>query len=369
MRASEFVRCESTVILLWDEPSQELVPTAWRGEGEWLATACVGLTEGAAGKAARLREGVVVEDYRKWRAKLQPVPDESGPTSVMAVPILYQDRLIGVLTANRFGISESFNRHDLELLKVFGTQAAVAIENARLFEQATTAEALRELAQLKAELLNTVSHELRTPLSLIHGYAELLVHRADQLGPAEISQMSAEIYTSSRTLARLVDDLLDFSHLDHGRLLLRRSRLDLDELLNALARTFHTQPGGERITTDLEPGLLVDADADRLHQVVGNLLSNALAYASDGPIVVRAVRDGEMVRVEVSDRGPGLSAEEVPRVWESFYRGAQASQLPNRGSGLGLSVVKQLVELHGGDVGVQSAPGQGATFWFTLPAA
>ena len=101
---------------------------------------------------------------------------------------------------------------------MFGTQAAVAIENARLFEQATTAEALRELAQLKAELLNTVSHELRTPLSLIHGYAELLVHRADRLEPAEVAQMSGEIYTSSRTLARLVDDLLDFSHLDHGRL-------------------------------------------------------------------------------------------------------------------------------------------------------
>lgn len=372
MRASEFVRCESAVVMLWDEPSQQLVPTAWRGlahRTDRVATTRIGLTEGAAGAAARLREGMVVEDYRNWHAKIRPVPDEDGPTSVMAVPILYQDRLIGVLTANRFGMGESFNRHDLELLNVFGTQAAVAIENARLFEQATTAEALRELAQLKAELLNTVSHELRTPLSLIHGYAELLVHRADRLSPAEIAQMSGEIYTSSRTLARLVDDLLDFSHLDHGRLHLRRSRLDLDELLTGLARNFHNQPGGERITTESQPGLLVDADPDRLHQVVGNLLSNALAYTSDGPILVRAVRDGKMIRVDVADQGPGLSAEEVTRVWESFYRGSQAAQLPNRGSGLGLSVVKQLVELHGGDVGVQSAPGQGATFWFTLPAA
>ena len=369
MRASEFVRCGSIVVLLWDEANQNLIPTAWRGLEEWVTATRVSLTEGASGTAARLREGIVVEDYRNWHAKIQPVLGEEGPTSVMAVPMLYQDRLIGVLTANRFGVGESFNRHDLELLDVFGTQAAVAIENARLFEQATTAEALRELAQLKAELLNTVSHELRTPLSLIHGYAELLVHRADRLQPAEVAQMSSEIYTSSRTLARLVDDLLDFSHLDHGRLQLRRSRLNLDELLNGLTRTFHTQPGGQRITTELQPGLLVDADADRVHQVVGNLLSNALAYTSDGPILVRAARDGEMVRVDVTDQGPGLSAEEVTRVWESFYRGAQASQLPNRGSGLGLSVVKQLVELHGGDVGVQSTPGQGATFWFTLPAA
>ena len=369
LRASQFVRCESTVVLLWDETSETLIPKAWRGLGDWVMTTRLGLGDGAAGAAARLREGVVVEDYRGFASRIRPVPDEDGPTSVMAVPLAYQDRLIGVLTANRFGITESFNQHDLELLEVFGTQAAVAIENARLFEQATTAEALRELAQLKAELLNTVSHELRTPLSLIHGYAELLVHRGDQLEPADVRQMSGEIYTSSRTLARLVDDLLDFSRLDHGRLQLRRTRIALDETLESMVRTFSTQPGGERIVTELEPGIEVDADLDRLHQVVGNLLSNALAYTTSGPIVVRAKRERGNVRVEVADQGPGLDPEEVGRVWESFYRGTEAAQLPNRGSGLGLTVVKQLVELHGGKVGVQSTLGQGATFWFTLPAA
>jgi signal transduction histidine kinase len=369
MRAAQFVRCESTAVLLWDESTETLIPTAWRGLGDWVATTRLGVGDGAAGAAARHREGVVVEDYRGWTPKIVPVPDEAGPTSVMAVPLIYQDRLIGVITANRFGITESFNRHDLELLEVFGNQAAVAIENARLFEQATTAEALRELAQLKAELLNMVSHELRTPLSLIHGYAELLVHRADRLESAEIAQMSAEIYTSSRTLARLVDDLLDFSHLDHGRLQLRRKRIALGELLEGLIRTFSNQPGGERIVTDLAPGLAVDADPERLHQVVSNLFSNALLYTSDGPIVIRAARQSGTVRIEVEDHGPGLAAEEIGRVWESFYRGTAGAQLPNRGSGLGLTVVKQIVELHGGKVGVQSTLGQGATFWFTLPAA
>ncbi|MCC7104378.1 MAG: HAMP domain-containing histidine kinase, partial [Chloroflexi bacterium] len=245
---------------------------------------------------------------------------------------------------------------------------AIAIENARLFEQATTVEALRELAQLKAELLNTVSHELRTPLSLIHGYSELLVHRADRLSPAEVAQMSGEIYTSSKTLARLVDDLLDFSHFEHGRLELRQRRLDLGEMLTALAHLFRAQPGGGRIVTDLEANIQVDADPDRLHQVVGNLLSNALAYTTDGAITIRSRREANLARVEVEDHGPGLLPEEVSRIWESFYRGAEAANLPNRGSGLGLTVVRQLVELHGGNVGVRSAPGQGATFWFTLPA-
>jgi GAF domain-containing protein/anti-sigma regulatory factor (Ser/Thr protein kinase) len=369
MRAGQIVSCEATAVLLWDEASQTLIPTAWRGLGDWVGTTRFGLGDGAAGAAARLREGVVVEDYRDSGPPTAPASDGAGPTSVMAVPIVYQDRLIGVLTANRFGIAESFNRHDLELLEVFGTQAAVAIENARLFEQATTAEALRELAQLKAELLNTVSHELRTPLSLIHGYAELLVHRADRLDPAEVAQMSGEIYTSSRTLARLVDDLLDFSHLDHGRLQLRRRRIALSDLLESLVRTFGTQAGGERISTDLEPNLEVDADPERLHQVVGNLLTNALAYTAGGPILVRAHREPRAVRIDVVDHGPGLAEEEVGRVWESFYRGTESAQLPNRGSGLGLTVVKQLVELHGGKVGVEETPGGGATFWFTLPVA
>jgi K+-sensing histidine kinase KdpD len=365
----EFVGCESTAVLLWDEAAQALIPTAWRGLGDWAASTRLALGEGAAGTAALRQEGVVVEDYRHWPAAIHTAPAGDGPTSVMAVPMTHHDRMIGVLTANRFGGDQPFSRHDLEVLDVFATQAAIAIENARLFEQATTVEALRELAQLKAELLNTVSHELRTPLSLIHGYAELLVHRADRLSPAEVAQMSGEIYTSSKTLARLVDDLLDFSRLEHGRLQLRRQRLDLGEMLGTMVRSFRSQPAGERITSDLAAGLLVDADPERLHQVVGNLLSNALSYTAAGAIVVRAHRDADRIRVEVEDHGPGLSSEEVGRIWESFYRGAQAANLPNRGSGLGLTVVKQLVELHGGRVGVRSAPGQGATFWFTLPAA
>jgi two-component system, OmpR family, phosphate regulon sensor histidine kinase PhoR len=225
---------------------------------------------------------------------------------------------------------------------------------------------------LKAELLNSVSHELRTPLSLIHGYAELLVHRADQLGPDEVAQMSGEIFTGSRTLAQLVDDLLDFSHLDHGRLQLRRTRLALGEQLESLAHTFSTQPGGERIVTDLEAGLHVEADPERFQQAVGNLLTNALSYTADGPIVVRAAREApgdERVRIEVEDHGPGLAPEDVDRVWETFYRGTEAAQLPNRGSGLGLTVVKQIVELHGGTVGVRATAGGGATFWLTLPPA
>ncbi|MCC7369752.1 MAG: GAF domain-containing protein [Chloroflexi bacterium] len=366
-RTCELMRCEAVSVLLWDEASEALVSSASCGVRVWPEAIRIKLGEGVSGLAAARREGIVVEAYQEWSGRLHPFPDTIVPTSVMATPMLVQDRLVGVLTANRLEVAEPFNQHDLELLDVFGAQAAIALDHAHLFEQATAAEALRELARLKSELLNTVSHELRTPLSLIYGYAELLVHRAAQLSTSEIAQMSGEIHQSARILARLVDDLLDFSDLDHGRLTLHRAAVPLTDLLEGSVRSFQAQPGGERIGTELAPGLVVDADPARLHQIVANLLSNALAYAPDGPILVRVARSGEAVRIEVVDRGPGLGPEEIGRVWESFYRGAQAAVVARRGSGLGLSVVKRLVDLHGGEVGVESAQGQGATFWFTLP--
>jgi signal transduction histidine kinase len=321
-----------------------------------------------AGVVAQRREGVTVDNYREWPSASREILEHTDTRGVMGAPIVYQDRLIGVLTASRVGPSEPFNRQDLELLDLFSAQAAIAIENARLFERATAAEALRELTQLKAEFLNTASHELRTPLSLIHGYAELLMHRAGRLAPGDIAQMSGEIYAGSQTLSRLVDDLLDFSRLAQGRLLLDRQHLRLDVLLEQVVRAFRSRPGGERIHAELQPGIAVDVDPERLRQIVGNLLSNALTYAEAGPITVRAGLANGEARIDVIDVGSGLLPEEIDRVWETFYRGAEAAQLPNRGSGLGLTVVKQLVDLHGGQVGVRSSPGDGATFWFTLPA-
>ena len=366
-RASELVASPAVSVLLWDEQSRQLAPNAWCGFGTWTSELRFGLGEGVAGVVAQRREGLIVDGYRTWPGASQMIIAETDTRAVMGVPIVYQERLIGALTASRFGPTEPFSRQDLDLLELVASQAAIAIENARLFEEATAAEALRELAQLKAEFLNTASHELRTPLSLIHGYAELLIHRAGSLSPAEVTQMSAEIYAGSQTLTRLVDDLLDFSRLDRGRLTLRLQSVPLGGFLDHVVLGFRAQPGGSRVSADYPPGLEVEVDPERLEQILSNLLANALAYAVEGPIRVRALHEGDRVRIEVADAGPGLLHEEIDRVWETFYRGAEAVHLPNRGSGLGLAVVKQLVELHGGRVGVQSIPGQGATFWFTLP--
>ena len=365
-RAGGLVEASAGGVYLWDEAAEELVPRAWRGVGPWMSGIRCKLGEGAAGLAAERRTGVTLNNYPRSPHAHPLVVARSRLKSVLAEPVLYQDRLIGAIVLGRYD-ELPFSDQDAELLRLFADQAAIAIENARLFEQAAKAEALGELARLKAEFLGTVSHELRTPLWLVQGYAEMLAQHGKKLSAAEVETMTAEIQRGAATMVRLVDDLLDFSRTEQGRLVLRRRRVSIVEAARQVVDTFSSLPGGERITARLPRALEAEVDPDRFTQIVSNLLTNALRYAPGGPVVVSLTRRGGQLRVEVADTGPGIRPEEHERIWEKFYRGVQELNSPNRGTGLGLSVVKHLVELHGGQVGVRSVPGQGATFWFTLP--
>jgi signal transduction histidine kinase len=289
--------------------------------------------------------------------------------AALAAPIFSGGQPVGVILVADDQVGRSFDEQDLSLLELFADQAAVAIEHARLVDEAASVEALREIARLKTELLSTVSHELRTPLTLIHGYAELLHVRAELLTPEDVAMMSEEILLGSRTMIRLVDDLLDFSRMDMSRIRLDRGRVDVAELLRRHVQTWRGQSGGERLRLEISSHLEAYADPTRLDQIIRNLISNALSHAPGGPVTVRGENDSPWIRLEVTDRGPGIPEDELPRVWESFFRGERARNSPNRGSGLGLAVVRQLVELHGGRVEVESRPGEGATFRVWLPSA
>jgi signal transduction histidine kinase len=358
--------------LLWNESERVLVPRAWHGLGPWFGELRLRAGEGATGRAVERRRGVIVNGYITAREAFAPLLAQVPISAAVAAPVVSLGRLVGVITVSDDRPGRQFDEHDLSLLSLLADQAAVAIEHARLFEQAASAEALRELARLKAEFLTTASHELRTPLTLIHGYAELLRFRAEMLTPADVATMSDEILLGSRTMIRLVDDLLDFSRLESTRPVLERQRVDVLELLARQMQDWSEQPDGERLRLETPPPLEAEVDATRLDQIVRNLFSNALEHTEAGPVVVRAFHDPAapgFIRVEVTDQGPGISEEEQPRVWEPFFRGQRALISARRGSGLGLAVVKQLVELHGGQVGLESGVTRGSTFWFTLPAA
>ncbi|HEY0582627.1 MAG TPA: HAMP domain-containing sensor histidine kinase, partial [Chloroflexota bacterium] len=222
----------------------------------------------------------------------------------------------------------------------------------------------------KDEFLGQVSHELRTPLTIIHGYSELMV---DGLLTEEaiVRQSANEIHSSSALMLRLVDDLLDTSRLDAGRIELQCEEVDLTSWLSRVAGGFGQATPTHRVVAHLPTRMpAVKADLDRLGQVMNNLLSNAARYSAAGSeIRLKAYGDGDHVEIRVVDEGTGIAAEDCARIFEKFYRGRHGATLAVRGTGLGLAVAHQLVEAHGGQIGVRSTLGQGSTFWVRLSVA
>jgi signal transduction histidine kinase len=276
-----------------------------------------------------------------------------------------------------------FDQDEMLVLKTLADYAAVTLETARLAQETARLhheagqaearremESLRQITRLKDEFLGQVSHELRTPLTIIHGYSELMV---DGLLTDEstVRQSADEIHTSSALMLRLVDDLLDTSRLDAGRIELKTDHVDLAGWLARVANAFGQANPSHRVVAELPTRLpIVNADIDRLGQVMNNLLSNATRYSEAGTeIRLGAASVGEYVEVRVSDQGMGIAAEDCERIFEKFYRGKRGATLAVRGTGLGLAVARQLVEAHAGSIGVISTPGEGSTFWVRLPVA
>ena len=289
-----------------------------------------------------------------------------GPFA-LCLPMRFEGEVVGVLGVA--GPAAAYpGAEQVELLYALAASAAIAIENARLLEARGQAEALQRLDAMKSEFVRSISHELRTPLTLILGHAELL--SVDTVSSSAARGSARQILESSELMTRLIDDLLAFAPLERGELRLHRRALDVGDLLDDVLADFGGQPGGQRLRLERAGSVEVDGDAARLTQAVAALIGNALRYAPDGPVAVRCLERPEWVRVEVADQGPGIGPEERGRVWERFYRGrGVAGAVGSRSTGLGLAVVKTLVEAHGGCVGLACPPEGGSIFWFELPRA
>jgi len=317
----------------------------------------------------------VPEDVRCARLAVAAIPFGAG-----------YGRPVGGLIAWRevnAGRAAFFDLDQMLVLKTLADYAAVTLETARLAQETARLhreagqaearremEALREVARLKDEFLGQVSHELRTPLTIIHGYSELMVDGM-LTEPGTIRQSADEIHTSSALMLRLVDDLLDTSRLDAGRIELKTDRLDLATWLTRVASGFGQATPTHHVVAQLAAPLpSVMADADRLGQVMNNLLSNAARYSARGTeIRISAAVVDESVEIQVIDQGTGIAAEDCERIFEKFYRGRHGATLAVRGTGLGLAVARQLVEAHAGSIGVRSTLGRGSAFWVRLPMA
>ena len=226
----------------------------------------------------------------------------------------------------------------------------------------------RAMANLRREFVANVSHELKTPLTSIQGYAETLLQGAldDEANRAKFVET---IRSQAVRLEAIVDDLLELADLDRPDAALNVKDWDLAEVVRDMAAGFEETAARRGLTLRLEvrPGLRAPFDRKRVEVALRNLLDNAIKYTESGSVRVSAEAGPAMIRVSVADTGRGIAAEHLPRVFERFYRVDHGRSRATGGTGLGLSIVKHAIELHGGRVGLESAPGRGSTFWFEIP--
>jgi two-component system phosphate regulon sensor histidine kinase PhoR len=222
--------------------------------------------------------------------------------------------------------------------------------------------------RMRQDFVANVSHELRTPLTSLRGYAETLLDGG--LDDVEHREQFVRVIRDQATrLQALLDDLLSLAELERPEAEPRRERFDLRELLAGQVGAFRATASAAGLSLALEDGgpIELEADRTRLEQVVANLLDNALKYTERGGVAVRAGIEGANAWCEVEDSGPGIPAEELPRIFERFYRVDKARSREKGGTGLGLSIVKHVLALHGGEITARSTPGRGSTFRFELP--
>jgi signal transduction histidine kinase len=305
---------------------------------------------------------------------LADTTEHDQPRRVAAVPLVGTGGPVGALVVEADALSAA-DRADLV---TFGAYVGLGLENARLAtrqrratEELDTkvAEATRHLEAMdraRSTFVAIASHELRTPLTALLGFGELLATRDFQA--AEVQRLATIVHRETERLVRLVDDLLDLSRLERGGApVLRRSAVCPARALAGVAELFRDV--GPRLSIACDPGVPpVDADPDALDRVLKNLISNALKYSPvTAPVRVVAERTASLrVRFAVEDQGTGISAAALPHVFEPYYR-APGADGTARGTGLGLAVVKALVEAHGGDISVDSELGFGTRIMFTLP--
>jgi len=324
--------------------------------------------EGIAGYVITHREPAVLQGDVRDDARFAPGYQSRPIASAISLPLIHQDRVLGVLNVAKHAEgSAPFQEGDVEFLSVLGSQAAVALENARMFREIQDAyERLAELDYLKSEFINIAAHELRSPLAVVLAYATLLEEEAT--GP--MREHLAQVVQAAMQLKSIIDEMVSLQRIDTGQEPIRMTDVDtaavaaaaLDELRLLAERRRH------HVTLDFPPDLpTARADEQLLHLILGSLLSNALKFTpEEGSIRVSGNYDDDYVTIAVSDTGVGIAPEELDRIFQRFYQVEDSLRRKHGGIGLGLAIAREMAELIGGTIGVESEVSKGSTFYLTL---
>jgi len=335
----------------------------------------VRLGEGATGRAVIMREPVQLPDMLDQReytgTRARPLLTRLGYRSLLSVPLLREQQIMGALTVWRRETGE-FKPEVVNLLQTFATQSSLAIQNARLFREIEDKSRQIEAANRhKSEFLANMSHELRTPLNAIIGFSEVLQEKLFGELNEKQAEYTSDILTSGQHLLSLINEILDLSKVEAGRMELELASFDLPLAIDN-ARTFVRERA-------VKHGITLDVDVDdrlgeyigderKIKQILLNLLSNAVKFTPEGGrISISASKTDHGAEISVSDTGIGIAPEDQPKIFEEFRQVGSDSMHKTEGTGLGLTLAKKFVELHGGRIWVESEVGRGSTFTFTLP--
>jgi signal transduction histidine kinase len=290
--------------------------------------------------------------------------------AILAVPLIREGVPIGVLGLTR-AQPRPFTPKQIELLTTFADQAVIAIENVRLFDEIQDkSRQLAEASQHKSQFLANMSHELRTPLNAILGYAELILDNVYGDTPDKMREVLDRIQRNGRHLLGLINDVLDLSKIEAGQLTLSLADYSLKEVVQSVHSAVEALAKEKHIALKVEvPPHLPAARGDerKLTQVLLNLVGNAIKFTDTGEVAIKAFAANGSFTVAVRDTGPGIAEAEQAKIFEEFQQADSSITKKKGGTGLGLAIAKRIIELHGGRIWVESSPGQGSTFSFTVP--
>jgi signal transduction histidine kinase len=316
-------------------------------------------------KPVQVLDVVADPDY-----SLQEMQKKFGFRTVLAVPMLREGNPVGAIVLMRLTV-RAFTDRQIELAQTFADQAGIAIENVRLFDEIQDkSRQLEEASQHKSQFLANMSHELRTPLNAILGYTELMADGAYGEPSEKMLGILKRLEANGKHLLGLINDVLDLSKIEAGQLELELSDYCVQDIAQTVRSTLEPLASDKKLAfklklaPDLPPG---HGDGRRLTQVLINLVGNAIKFTDAGEVAIKAEVNNGSFHVSVRDTGPGISAADQAKLFQEFQQADNAITRKKGGTGLGLAISKRIIEMHGGRIWVESQPGQGSTFAFTLP--
>jgi signal transduction histidine kinase len=355
-------------IYLLDEESKNLVLTAGAGEAGIQMVAegrviPIAREDSLVATAARKNLEIIENDVTQTPNFL-PHPLLPDTKSEVAIPLAFNNEVIGVMDMQSNEINR-FTDADVQVYSTLAAQIAIAVRNARLFEQA------READRLKSEFLASMSHELRTPLNSIIGYSEVMLDGINGELTEDMEEDVRAIYGSGQHLLNIINDILDLAKIEAGKMIIDPQPVDLNDFVTEIARAGQIlvkQRPVELLAIYGENLPKVNADSVRLRQIIWNIVSNAVKFTENGSVTISTgLEDEAMIFVEVRDTGIGMAKSDLPVIFEQFRQVDGSSTRRAGGTGLGLNITRHLIHMHGGEIYVDSELGVGTTFRFTLP--